>query len=228
MDRHPVNCSDVSHNLPWYVGGDLEEPVALLVREHLAACPECERAHARARASRERLLASGVGPQGGVASSAPDLWPGVRARLVQEGLLEEAAPVRMAAPEPVALSGGRILRPRFAMPLAAAAAAVLLFTWSPWSGMGSGGVQPDELKSAANLGDPAPPAGSNVPLEDLLAKPEDAPAGVVPLRRVSAGDDSVLERYNRAQLEQSGPNGPGAATNGTSLTGQTFRGRRLR
>ena len=228
MDRHPVNCSDVSHNLPWYVGGDLEEPVALLVREHLAACPACEQAHARARTSRERLLASGVGPQGGVASSTPDLWPGVRARLLQEGLLEEAVPTSSAAPEPAAPSGGRILRPRFAMPLvAAAAAAVLLFAWSPWSGVGDGAVEPSGPSVASGDGPSLPVAPS--PSDDVLvANPATTPDGVVPLRRVSAGEDSVLERY-RTQREQAGSNPwPGAATNGTSLTGQTLRGRRLR
>jgi len=79
-----TSCSDVREKLPLFVGGDLDADVLNLVRTHLAICEECASEARRARRSREVFQTSLARE---ASESRPDLWQGIRASLVAEGLI---------------------------------------------------------------------------------------------------------------------------------------------
>ena len=114
-----LTCEEVRSDLPLFVGGDLFEddhqvPSVEALRRHLVGCPVCAEEFASLRRSREAFLTLGDD------SSAPGLWPDVRAVLAAEGRLGG-----VAAPAPVH---------RFRM--AAAAALVLGLSIFAWVGRG--------------------------------------------------------------------------------------------
>jgi hypothetical protein len=245
MERAPVNCLDVSHNLPWYVGGDLDEAVMVAVAAHLGECTDCEAQHRRALDARTRLLEAGL-CQDASSGQAPDLWPGVRARLVESGVIGAvgvAGSVRSRYPNagPKADPDRPIFRPRFGTLRAAAAAAVLLFAVTRWSGWGIGEDAAQDSENSSRLAEGPQASGFGpTPVEPLSSEsaPADRPAvltafdssGVVPLRRVNPGEESVLDRYHRTNGKPRGVSlWPGAAPDGTTLTSQPIFGRpRLR
>ncbi len=122
MDRNDTSCTDVQAALPLFVGYDLEAPEMEKVAGHLDTCPTCHALAGRAQSAREVLwtlrddASGGARPAPALSAGGPDLWPGVRAELVREGLLE-ARPMLSSGPRRVWFGG-----------IAAAAAAVLLVT----------------------------------------------------------------------------------------------------
>ena len=89
MESLPENCNDVRALLPLFVGEDLETSEVLAVRAHLDGCAACAADFERARSARGALIeecrrsaeATAVAPQ------MDDLWGGVRAVLLEEGLI---------------------------------------------------------------------------------------------------------------------------------------------
>jgi anti-sigma factor RsiW len=134
------DCSAIENDLALFVGGDLDRRGTLEIGEHLAGCRQCTDAVGRLAASRAALregLELGSG-------ALPDLWPGVRARLAESGLLQPA-PVVPGASAPVAA----LPAVRRWIPLSAAAAVLIaLGLWmftspgdsGPASGKGSNSV----------------------------------------------------------------------------------------
>jgi hypothetical protein len=117
----PKNCSAIENDLPLFVGGDLGARSRAEVEEHLQHCQACSQAVGRLAAARTALregLALGE-------MRVPDLWAGVRARLVESGTIHAPAP--RAAAEVAA-------RPR-SMPrwFPISAAAALLFAFGLWA-----------------------------------------------------------------------------------------------
>ena len=156
MKQYDDNCAEIENSLPLFVGGDLEAPALDEVARHLAQCPACHEREAAARSARELLLSALVMSE----RKGPALWPGVRAGLVREGVLQPEAPVATAR-------GPRRLR---LVPYAAAAAALLFCFW----------LARDAFDGDANGGGretPAPPIAKSEP------SPQVAPS--VPVRTVS-------------------------------------------
>jgi anti-sigma factor RsiW len=109
------DCAEIENSLTLYVGGDLEAPAMDEVARHLAACPACTAHEKQARSARDTLVAALVMSE----RRGPELWPGVRAGLVREGVLQP----QMELTQPRAAR-----RPRL-VPYAAAAAALLIGFW---------------------------------------------------------------------------------------------------
>jgi len=154
----PKNCSAIENELALFVGGELEPGSRAEIEEHLGRCPACTDAA-------ERLGASGAALRAGLEqghATGPDLWPGVRARLVESGTIR--APLAPVAPATaVAPRSKPRSMPRW-FPLSAAAAVLLAF--GLWL------AQTDE---------PAPPPRAI----------EATPVATSPLRRL-APDESAL------------------------------------
>ena len=167
-----MDCIEVEAHLPLFVGGDLEHPLTTEVEGHLAACEGCRTRLEAARRARSALLGLvELDPTGEL-----DLWPGVRARLVDEGLLTPlvhpgsgriAAPVRstggLVGSPPSAPS--RRLRPvaRLAPLVMGAAALVLaMLAWQPWA---------DEVPTTPAEG---PLPAHVAPLASVVPEPEDS------------------------------------------------------
>lgn len=111
------DCLEFENNLPLHVGGDLEPEAADAMTRHRETCADCRRTEERARASRDLLVSTlRVTERRG-----PDLWSGVRAGLVSEGLVRPAA-----APAPALAAPRRARRVPFAL---ATAAAVVVGFW---------------------------------------------------------------------------------------------------
>lgn len=157
----------MEHHLPLHAGGDLEPEDARVVTEHLAGCSSCAQRHAAAVAARAALrggLARGIG-------EAPDLWKGVRARLVEEGHLARRAPVRAAGRS--AWAGWSV---------AAAAAAVLGF----WLG---GVWTRDTLQPLV-----ASPGGTRIAEVSPVQAPAVQPVSTGGLRRLAPGEVRMRDR----------------------------------
>ena len=151
MKQFDDNCAEIENSLPLYVGGDLEAPALDEVARHLEQCPACHEREAAARSARDLLLSALAMSE----RKGPALWPGVRAGLVREGVLQPAAPVAAARG---AASGPRRLR---LVPYAAAAAALLCCFW----------LARDAFDGDANEGvreTPAPPIVRNEPVPHVL------------------------------------------------------------
>ena len=86
MNDRNTTCDHVLELLPLHVGEDLDAETAAGVSAHLAGCAGCRAAAGRASAARARLRAVF---EEDVRGGGPNLWPGVRAGLVREGLLGE-------------------------------------------------------------------------------------------------------------------------------------------
>jgi hypothetical protein len=127
-------CAEVVNNLPWYVGGDLEGDLQVSIDEHLAQCAPCAAHAMRARDARQAFVTDLRARE----TRGPNLWPGVRATLAQEGLLQRPVQVlpgalssvaTTAAQNTSAASGARGSPRRFWVLGSAAAAAVLVGFW---------------------------------------------------------------------------------------------------
>jgi anti-sigma factor RsiW len=114
----PKTCSAIENELALFVGGELEPDSRAEIEEHLGRCPACAAAAERLSASRAALRA---GLEQGPADFR-DLWPGVRARLLESGAIR-AAPIPQAT-APVAAP--RRSMPRW-FPISAAAALLVAF-----------------------------------------------------------------------------------------------------
>jgi hypothetical protein len=125
--KHPAEiCAEVESSLPLYVGGDLETEAITATEAHLADCASCA---ARARQAREAhgLLVSALK----LSTRGPDLWAGVRAVLLDEGLIRSERAERAAPKAPIAPPVRRVERkgPRWIAWSTAVAAAVLFGFW---------------------------------------------------------------------------------------------------
>jgi hypothetical protein len=154
-----TNCSDVLGEIPLYVGGDLESPAREQLEKHLEHCPACRDALGRASEARAVLRDHLGNP--GIDASRPILWPGIRSRMLEEGLLApEATAVPSSDQEPTRF--GRLHR---ILPLAAAAAA--LFALGTWTGRlgtapsGDGVITPGSGRSLVENVGPLQPIGSD-------------------------------------------------------------------
>jgi hypothetical protein len=167
MKNHSIDCRECTARLPLFVGGELAGAARAEVETHLGACVACAQQSARIHAARESLRA---GLSRGLASS-PNLWPGVRAGLIQDGLLVPAL--------------GESSRPRARFELSrraaayAAAATVLLSLGVWWFERSAGGGATDHsaLPIARNMSSPSSP---------LVVQP-------VGLRRVPLGEAPLSE-----------------------------------
>jgi anti-sigma factor RsiW len=101
MKDNRTTCTDVSERLSLYVGGDLEDDAADLVREHLAGCASCSTEASAAARSREVFRASLV--RTAEEPSRSPLWTEIRSALVSEGLIGPRSttitPLTRSAPE---------------------------------------------------------------------------------------------------------------------------------
>jgi len=116
MTARPMNCQEIESQLPLYVGEELDAPARDEVRAHLEGCAACSQQMeglARAR----RLVQKHAEPAAEV-----DLWPGIRAALVEEGRL---------SPAPVTADAGRSWTWRLVPAAALAAAAAILIMSRP-------------------------------------------------------------------------------------------------
>jgi len=157
------NCSAIENELALFVGGELGPRSRAEVEAHLARCESCSRAVDRLAASRSALRS---GLERGE-ERMPDLWQGVRARLVESGTIrtvESALPTLAAA--------RRRSMPRW-FPLAAAAAVLLAF--GLWM------LQPDEQL----------PKSGPLPVNSVALGGPKKPAPQSGLRRLSP-DESAL------------------------------------
>jgi hypothetical protein len=158
----PKNCSAIENELALFVGGELGPRSRAEVEEHLQRCEACVGAvgrMTRARAALRAGLSEG-------ASRVPDLWAGVRARLVESGAIH--AP---QAPEaPVAAQSSAASSPRRWIPLSAAAAA--LFALGLWI------AQRDDAGPKHHMG------GSDVVAQPIQIQP-------VGLRRLEPGESAL-------------------------------------
>jgi anti-sigma factor RsiW len=125
MMKQYDDCAEIENSLPLFVGGDLDLPAADEVARHLAGCPACQERERAARKARELMVSAFAMSE----RQGPALWPGVRAGLVREGVLQPQ--VLNAAP--------RAPRRFRLVPLAAAAAAVLVGVWLARVGFDAGG-----------------------------------------------------------------------------------------
>ena len=78
-------CSEIRERIPLFIGGDLDLEVLDSVSEHLQKCPACQQAMDAAKRGREALVAT-------LRQREPDyrepgLWAGVRAGLLESGVL---------------------------------------------------------------------------------------------------------------------------------------------
>lgn len=187
--RATHDCRTARQGLHLFLGGDLEAPLAEGLERHLAACDPCCAELEGARRARAVYLSAASDAE----ADAVSLWPGVRARLVEEGILApvaETEPARPARPAHTA-PGGRPFPLRRVAGFAAAAAAVLLAL--PL--LAPEPAAPDRAGGAGE-GDVAPALVER-------ALPVVAPAladGAVRLRPVLGGEETLIERAARQTL----------------------------
>jgi len=162
----PKNCSAIENELALFVGGELGPRSRAEVEEHLERCEACVGAVGRLTRARAALRA---GLSEG-ASRVPDLWAGVRARLVESGTIHAPQAPGAPAARTVAAASPRM---RW-LPLSAAAAA--LFALGLWI------AQRDDAGSGQR------PGGS-----ELVAGTNSRPIPVQPvgLRRLQPGESAL-------------------------------------
>ncbi len=103
--RHEARrCEDVLERLPLYVGGDLDGPEQDGIAAHLALCASCAEEAAAASLARVAFVEALAAEKGERA----ELWPGIRERMLAEGLLREPAPV-LSGPGSALSDPGRAL-----------------------------------------------------------------------------------------------------------------------
>jgi len=191
-------CEEIREKLPLYVGEDLDGDVLDAVRGHLAVCAGCAAEMERARSARRGLVEALDAASAGLERlGSPGLWPGVRARLVAEGLVPPAprSSAAPSAPLPVPLPpapprrapGARLAV--LGLPLAAAAALLV------WVQVGVAPADPvlpaAELVEAPEAGAPAAFGGLAEALEPAAQEP------VHGLRPVPAGEARLLDGVER-------------------------------
>lgn len=182
-------CNAVEEALPLYVGGDLIPERRRSVDQHLRTCGGCRAAAERARDAREALL-EGLRPQ---ARPSIDLWSGVRAGLVQDGLVtpRESAPrAPTSSRQPAVRSYRRAWR---YLPLsgvaAAAAVAALWLRVAPPEESPTGG--PQVVRPSPGLVSIAPDVAVT-PVNDKL-------------RRLSPSDEVWGDRAGDFEQQQAPP-----------------------
>ena len=121
-----MDCTEAKAHLPLFVGGDLEAPHAAQVDAHVAVCQACEARLFAAREARGALLEWARVESD---ESDVDLWPGVRAGLAREGLIDALPGAAESSP-----TLGRVLTFARYFGGAAAAAVLALMVWKPWAG----------------------------------------------------------------------------------------------
>ncbi|MEM7310480.1 MAG: zf-HC2 domain-containing protein [Planctomycetota bacterium] len=90
-----ATCDECLDKLPLFVGEDLEDESARRVAAHLKSCGTCRDAEERAVQARATLVDTfELEVKGG----GPDLWAGVRAGLVREGVLDGSGAPAPSAP----------------------------------------------------------------------------------------------------------------------------------
>ncbi|MCB9915454.1 MAG: zf-HC2 domain-containing protein [Planctomycetes bacterium] len=211
-----IHCTEALSELPLFVGGDLEPETQERIERHVERCASCREALTRAEAARGVLRDHFAAP--GIELHTPDVWGGVRAGLLEAGLLRSAASAAPATPvlEPARPPRGRLLR---WVPVAAAAAG--LFFLGTRFGGGSG-----EL--------PAPPAGGSAGPQPLVAV-ETLPGGVLPNAAGPNGGELLVPLEENASmlyeaqpwLEQGLPlipHGPGGGASAVSYSPATRDG----
>ena len=189
-----IDCTETRSHLPLHAGGDLESPLAEVVREHLASCEPCaERMDAALRARRALLTLRG----GDSEPEVLDLWPGIRARLAEGGRFAgdraPRSPTAPATPAPVWNLA------RFRLLTGAAAAVVLaLLVWRPWVAVPPGTAPEDGVRMS--LGEVARP------------DPTAAMPGSSGLRRAGPDDELLRNSARDFRLRGRVPAGqPGAS-----------------
>jgi len=142
-----MQCDVASSHLPLFVGGDLEAPLAETLRGHLERCEPCSHRLAGLERARTALISTRATVPGN--GSPIDLWAGIRTELANEGLLGIGAPTRHpAVPLRAGGDGFRLGLHRRLGGLAAAAALVLML-WSPWSVTPTAGIADPVLPPVA-------------------------------------------------------------------------------
>jgi hypothetical protein len=199
MNTDRMSCGEVREKLPLYAGGDLDPDILEAVHGHLDLCGECARRAARAMGARRVLVSAFRAQEGDVAQ--PGLWPGIRARLQAEGLIQ---PAGGAESRPVLR---RASRARWAWALAplAAAAALLLF-------LQAGG----ELENGASPGGgPIPPGPRTDSAPGMVATPVSAPTrGSLQRIDPAAEDPEVLLYQGQRRAGSRAPNAGGISLAG--------------
>ena len=193
MTNQHLTCPDVLEKLPLYVGQDLDQETLVAVRAHLASCTDCrERGKVAADA---RGVFVGSLDDAFQECSRPGLWPGIRAGLIEEGMLPADQP------EPLVRANrgaGRVLHRL--VPLAAAAA--LLFSLGNFMGWipPEGGAVPGIVDSSGAVAPVLTVAEDLAPSRDPFAANPllSQPSG---LRKMDWGDARLLDG-----TQGSGPN----------------------
>jgi len=199
-----MTCGEAREKLLLYVGGDLDAEVLQAVQTHLGRCPECARRAAAAERAR-RSLVSALREREEVAAG-PSLWPGIRATLKAEGILQPADRQGASPTAP------RPRRARWTLSLAplAAAAALLLVTQLSGTFRSAGGPQV------------APgPAGPVVEVPEVAVTPVAQPAGSLgqpggTLRRLAPDEVQPLSPFVPAR---------GARAEGSDVSLAGYHGR---
>ena len=119
MNARKMSCDEVDEKLPLYVGGDLDVDALEVVRAHLVVCEACARRAGEATRAREALRGA-LAREAGTLHA--DLWPGIRAVLRAEKLVQESGRPRERVTPTAVRTRPRLVR--VAAPLAAAAALV--------------------------------------------------------------------------------------------------------
>lgn len=173
MNHNASICAEIENHLPLFVGGDLEDAAATSVALHLATCPACTEREHEARVARELLVSALQLSE----RQGPELWPGVRAGLVREGVLSA---------EPRSLH-----RPAWRKPYlvyAAAAAAVLVGFWLGRDAFDTGGPYGPDTHTTP------PIVAENLPAPELHAP-------IVPVANTSPNVEGLrLVGSNEARL----------------------------
>ncbi|MCZ6596661.1 MAG: zf-HC2 domain-containing protein [Planctomycetota bacterium] len=191
LDPKPETCADIEARLPLFVGGDLEPDTQEAVAVHLARCDACRDLAERFDQVRATHQAA-MEPLRG--EPAPDLWPGVRERLVDEGVLADGpgGGVIPGPGSPWRSSGFR----RVAAALGAVAAGGLL-----WIGLRLP-FGDDELRS--NIVAPSAPSETPVVAGSESDESDEPAAGS--LERVLAGEPRLWDSVPVVPFERPNPN----------------------
>ncbi len=158
-----ADCNAIENDLALFVGGELDPHARAEVAGHLERCETCAAAVGRLAAARAALQA---GLEHGDVR-VPDLWQGVRARLVESGPIHPP-PALASTPKPAA---NVRWMPRW-FPLGAAAA--VLIALGLW-----------QMQSAAT---PVADKGGST---QLAGNTRPAPAQLVGLRRLAPGESAL-------------------------------------
>lgn len=184
MSSTNLACTSARPHLALHAGGDLEPALAEQVEAHLVGCAACRAELVRAQLGRQRIAMLAQSSLDGLESV--DLWPALRQRLIseRERASERREPVAEERDSVHAASrrvGSRLRRVGWlALPLAAAAALLLMFNRGEAPLIVPAGSPPSALPAAALA------ANSGV---DMQA-PQPTPQG---LRRAAPGDERLRD-----------------------------------